>query len=96
MKPDEIKDTAMNCSEFEILLCDYVDGTLDAPRKQALEAHQRECAACAEFARRHRALDSRFSNALIPPELSANFRSRLKSRIRRESPSIWRSQHALR
>ncbi|MEP6540431.1 MAG: zf-HC2 domain-containing protein, partial [Bryobacteraceae bacterium] len=41
----------MNCSEFEILLCDYVDGTLDAARKQALEAHQRGCAACAEFAR---------------------------------------------
>jgi len=51
MKPDELKDIAMNCSEFEVLLCDYVDGTLDAPRKQALEAHQRECAACAEFAR---------------------------------------------
>jgi len=51
MKPDEITYEPMNCGEFEILLCDYVDGTLDAARKQALEAHQRECAACAEFVR---------------------------------------------
>jgi hypothetical protein len=51
MKPEEITNAPMNCSDFEILLCDYVDGTLDAPRKQALETHLRECAACAEFAR---------------------------------------------
>jgi len=51
MRPGENKEATMNCSEFEILLCDYVDGTLDAARKQALEAHQRGCAACAEFAR---------------------------------------------
>jgi hypothetical protein len=28
-----------------------VDGTLDAVRRSELEAHQRECSACAEFAR---------------------------------------------
>ncbi len=54
MKPDEYADhnadVTMNCSDFEILLCDYVDGTLDAARKQTLEAHRRDCAACAEFA----------------------------------------------
>jgi hypothetical protein len=41
----------MNCAEFEVLLCDYMDGTLDAPQRQALEEHQRQCAVCAEFAR---------------------------------------------
>jgi len=51
--------------------------------------HTAGCPSCAEFARRHSALDARLSNALMPPELSANFRSTLKSRIRRESPSIW-------
>ena len=40
----------MNCADFEILLCDYIDGTLDAARRSELEAHQRQCAACAEFA----------------------------------------------
>ena len=41
----------MTCAEFEILLCDYLDGTLDAMRRAELEAHQEQCASCAEFAR---------------------------------------------
>jgi hypothetical protein len=40
----------MKCAEFEILLCDAVDGTLDAERRSALEVHQAECAACAQLA----------------------------------------------
>lgn len=64
----------MTCADFEILLCDYVDGTLDAARRSELEAHQRECAACAELA-----LDVTTAVAFIeraprvepPPELLA-------------------------
>lgn len=41
----------MNCADFEILLCDYVDGTLDRTRRSELETHQRECAGCAALAR---------------------------------------------
>jgi hypothetical protein len=41
----------MTCADFEVLLCDYLDGTLDAAQRQAIEEHQRECASCAEFAR---------------------------------------------
>lgn len=41
----------MNCADFEILLCDYMDGTLDAARRAELENHQQECAVCAEFAK---------------------------------------------
>jgi anti-sigma factor RsiW len=41
----------MTCADFEILLCDYVDGTLDSARRSELEAHQRECSVCAELAR---------------------------------------------
>jgi hypothetical protein len=41
----------MTCADFEVLLCDYVDGTLDAAQRHAIEEHQRECASCAEFAR---------------------------------------------
>ena len=51
MTPGKDADVTMNCSDFEILLCDYVDGTLDNSRKQTLEAHRCECEACAEFAR---------------------------------------------
>lgn len=41
----------MTCAEFEILLCDAIDGTLSGPEREAFEAHQRTCASCAELAR---------------------------------------------
>ena len=40
----------MNCADVEILLADYVDGTLRSEEKSALEAHLAGCAACAELA----------------------------------------------
>ena len=62
----------MNCAEIEILICDYVDGTLAAGPKAAVERHLAECPACAELAR-----DSAAAVAFIeraaevepPPEL---------------------------
>lgn len=41
----------MKCADLEILLCDYVDGTLGAEAKREVELHLAECAACAETAR---------------------------------------------
>jgi hypothetical protein len=40
----------MTCAEFEVLLCDYLDGTLDAAERQSLEAHRDQCAGCRQFA----------------------------------------------
>ena len=40
----------MTCAELEILLCDYVDGTLRAEQRTALEAHLSACPACTELA----------------------------------------------
>jgi len=37
----------MNCAELEILICDYVDGTLAAADKAAVESHLSACPACA-------------------------------------------------
>ena len=62
----------MNCAEIEILICDYVDGTLSADRRALVERHLAECPACAELAR-----DSAAAVAFIeraaevgpPPEL---------------------------
>ena len=39
----------MNCADIEILLCDYVDGTLHRAQKSAVEEHLAECASCKEF-----------------------------------------------
>ena len=41
----------MNCADVEILICDYLDGTLPAERKSAVERHLAQCPACAELAR---------------------------------------------
>ena len=41
----------MTCAELEILLCDYVDGTLRGEEKTALESHLAGCSACAELAK---------------------------------------------
>lgn len=41
----------MNCAELDILICDYVDGTLGAAQKTAVERHLADCALCAELAR---------------------------------------------
>ncbi|MBV9760730.1 MAG: zf-HC2 domain-containing protein [Acidobacteriaceae bacterium] len=39
----------MNCSEFETLLADYVDGALSSGARAALEQHASACADCAAF-----------------------------------------------
>jgi hypothetical protein len=41
----------LTCADFEISLCDYVDGTLHGEQKSAVEQHLAACPACAEFAR---------------------------------------------
>lgn len=62
----------MNCAELEILICDYLDGTLDAAQKAELERHLSECQICAELARDARAavgFIARASDVEPPPEL---------------------------
>jgi hypothetical protein len=39
----------MDCAEFEVLLSDYLDGTLDAAGRAALEQHAAGCSGCREF-----------------------------------------------
>jgi len=41
----------MTCAELELLLCDYIDGTLRSDERAAAELHLNSCAACAELAR---------------------------------------------
>jgi anti-sigma factor RsiW len=41
----------VNCADAEILLADYVDGTLRGDAASALEAHLAGCAACRELSR---------------------------------------------
>ncbi len=41
----------MSCADVEILICDYVDGTLSPAQRAELERHFGECPGCAELAR---------------------------------------------
>lgn len=36
----------MNCADLEILICDYVDGTLSATERATVELHLNQCDAC--------------------------------------------------
>jgi hypothetical protein len=62
----------MNCAELEILICDYVDGTLNAEERATVEAHLAECSTCAELARDSAAAVAfmeRAADVEPPPEL---------------------------
>lgn len=62
----------MTCANFEIALCDYLDGTLGAAEKAEVEGHLAECGACAELARDAGAALSfmeRVADVEPPPEL---------------------------
>lgn len=40
----------ITCTEFEILLADYLDGALGSEQKATIEEHRNGCASCAELA----------------------------------------------
>jgi hypothetical protein len=40
-----------NCAEFEVLLADYIDGTLAAGQRAEFMRHMETCAACGDLAR---------------------------------------------
>ena len=55
----------MTCVELETLLCDYVDDTLPAETRAAVEAHLDGCTNCAELARDAAAAVQFFAS--VPP-----------------------------
>ncbi len=62
----------MNCADIEILICDYVDGTLAADCKAEVERHLADCPACAELAEDSAAavqFIGRAEDVAAPPEL---------------------------
>jgi len=72
---------------------DEILSLLDEPSSLTIPAsiaeHLSACPACTAFLATQTALDTRFAALLTAPELSASFRSTLRSRIRRESPTLW-------
>jgi len=91
----------MNCAELELLICDYVDGTLDAAGRQAVERHMAGCADCAELVRDAAAavgFMERAAEVEPPPELLtrilfdppwAKSRPRAGSGLRARLHALW-------
>jgi len=62
----------MTCAEMDVLICDYVDGTLGLDARAAVEQHLAGCANCAELARDAKAavgFMERAAEVEPPPEL---------------------------
>ena len=72
----------MTCAELEILLCDYLDGTLRASERAALERHLEGCAACAELAQ-----DASGAAAFLDTVAQAEPPAELMTRILHQVPA---------
>ena len=66
----------MTCAELEILLCDYVDGTLHGEQKTALESHLATCHACSELAKDVTGVTAFLEN-VVPAEPPAELLTRI-------------------
>jgi Putative zinc-finger len=85
----------MTCAELEILLCDYVDGTLRGAEKSALETHLAGCSSCAELAKDVAGVTAFIGRVAIaepPAELLTRILHELPTgRQKTERPSWWRN-----
>jgi hypothetical protein len=83
----------MNCAEIEILICDYVDGTLPAAGRAEVERHLAECRACAELARDSAeavAFIERAASVEPPPELITRILFNAPWSSGKPKPAGWR------
>jgi hypothetical protein len=82
----------MTCADVEILICDYLDGTLDADQRAELERHLEGCGACAELA--HDAAEAsafvgRAAAIVPPPELVNRILFHAPWARRKSKPRQW-------
>ena len=71
----------MNCAHAEILVCDYLDGTLASGLREEFEAHLASCPGCAELA-----ADAGAAVAFIERVAAAEPPPELLTRILHETP----------
>jgi predicted anti-sigma-YlaC factor YlaD len=82
----------MNCTDLEILLCDYVDGALAGEQKASVELHLAECRSCAELARDAAGAVAFMERAAVvepPAELLTRILFELPSARHSKSGSLW-------
>jgi anti-sigma factor RsiW len=77
----------MNCADFEILLADYIDGTLSDATRAQVEQHASSCAGCSELLKDASgavAFLSRVADVAPPPELVTRIAFQAPARRARE------------
>lgn len=88
------EQTALGCAELDVLLCDYVDGTLAAPVRADVERHLGACPTCAELARDSAtavAYIDRAAEVEVPPALV----SRILQQTQVREPVITKARKGL-
>lgn len=78
----------MQCSDFEIRLCEYLDGALDEPVRGALEEHAAACEHCAAMLADARSL-GRFLESAEEVEAPAELVTWILYRTRQARSAAW-------
>jgi len=83
----------MNCADFEILLCDYLDGTLSEAQRNGIETHLAACPTCSAMAEDVKGAVSFIERASVanpPAELLTRILHEIPGRDLAERNSFWR------
>ena len=79
----------MDCQRAQDEILDAFDTARPVDVQAAVDAHVADCAACAAFARKQRALDRQLATMLVPPRLAPRVRAAVRERVRREPRLFW-------
>lgn len=78
----------MQCSEFEIRLCEYLDGTLRDPARREMAEHASECRICTALMADSAAVQRFFQN-VEPVEAPSELVTNILYRTRHARSSLW-------
>ena len=73
----------MNCDQAQSAIFDFLAAGLPAEQHAQMESHLTGCDFCRSLAATQRQLDDRLASAVRAPDLSPQFRIRLRARLKR-------------
>jgi anti-sigma factor RsiW len=79
----------MDCQEVRTTILESFEEPLPPRRISEVDSHLGGCPDCARFAAVQQTLDRRLSIILRPPDMSLEFRSRMRQNIRRDTRQLW-------
>jgi anti-sigma factor RsiW len=79
----------MDCQRAQDEILESFIEPRPADVRAMVEAHVADCATCAAFAEKQRALDHHLAARLVPPSVSSRFRAAVRARTRNEGRTFW-------